>query len=521
MKNVIIYSRVSTDEQAQQGYSLEYQEETITRYCQIRGYNILASFREDFSAKDFRRPQWKGILSLVKASNKTSNPIDAIVILRVDRFSRNLILSFSETAKLSALGCQVEFVEGQVDETNPEAILIQAISYALPEIENKKISRRTQEGTRKARLNGCYTGRAPIGYKHVRINGDSTLEFNHDAPIVREAFEKMAAGINTADEIRRWMNSKGVKISKSNFPNLIRNITYSGKLLVKKLGEQPQMIVPGMHPAIISEELFSAANDALNGRVRKMDFKSDKTNLYPLKGHLYCKKHQRTLSAYASTGRKGVKYHYYICTKPHVKCDRYPVDVLHEKVEKILSKIQFSAKIVGTYRHVLKRTFESDSTNRKSSIRNLMIEIEKLSKRREFINDEYMDGKLSSEDYQELKNSINSKLFELKNQLDELNKQTSPFNEYVDKQIPMLENLVEYYRSVDGKTKNRILGCIFSEKLVFEDGKVATIKFTKPIQLLLNASKGLEKLENKKEVENDLFLNLVAGTGLEPVTFGL
>lgn len=132
-----------------------------------------------------------------------------------------------------------------------------------------------------------------------------------------------------------------------------------------------------------------------------------------------------------------------------------------------------------------------------------------------------MDGKLSSEDYQELKNSINSKLFELKNQLDELNSVTSPFNDYVNKQIPMLENIVEYYKSVDGKTKNKILGCIFSEKLVIEDGKVATIKFTKPIQLLLNASKGLEKLENKKEVENDLFLNLVAGTGLEPVTFGL
>ena len=518
MKNVIVYSRVSTDEQAQQGYSLEYQEETITRYCQTRGYNILASFREDFSAKDFNRPQWTAIVSLVKASSKTQNPIDAIVILRADRFSRNLILSFSEKAKLSAMGCEVEFVEGQVDETNPEALLLQAISYALPEIENKKISRRSREGSRKARLNGCYTGKAPIGYKNIRLDGDSTLEFSDDSSIVREAFEKMAAGINTADEIRRWMNSNGIKISKNQFPNLIRNVIYSGKILVKAFEEQPEVIVQGLHQAIVSEELFAAANEALNGKVRKMDFKSDKTELYPLKGHLYCKKHQRSLSAYASTGRKGIKYHYYICTKPHVKCDRYPVDVLHNKVEHILSKIQFSAKIVGSYRHILKRTFESDSTNRKSSIKNLRVEIEKLDKRREFINNEYMDGKLSSEDYQELKNSINSKLFELKNQLDELNNQTSPFNEYVDKQIPMLENLVEYYRSVDGKTKNRILGCIFSENLVFEDGEVATIKFTKPIQLLLNASKGLKKLENKKEVENDLLLQLAPPLGLEPRT---
>jgi len=82
----------------------------------------------------------------------------------------------------------------------------------------------------------------------------------------------------------------------------------------------------------------------------------------------------------------------------------------------------------------------------------------------------------------------------------------------------MLENLVEYYKSVDGRTKNKILGCIFSEKLVFEDGEIATIKFTKPIQLLLNASKGLEKLKNKKEVIFDLFLQLAPPLGLEPRT---
>jgi len=73
--------------------------------------------------------------------------------------------------------------------------------------------------------------------------------------------------------------------------------------------------------------------------------------------------------------------------------------------------------VVGTYKHILKKTFESNSSYRKNSIRTLSIEVGKLNKRRTFVNDEYMDGKLSSEDYQELKNSINSKLFELKNQL--------------------------------------------------------------------------------------------------------
>lgn len=60
-------------------------------------------------------------------------------------------------------------------------------------------------------------------------------------------------------------------------------------------------------------------------------------------------------------------------------------------------------------------------------------------------------------------------------------------------------------KSVDGKTKNKIFGCIFSEKLHLEEKKVAAPKFTTPIEVLLNASKVLRNCKNKKEVIKDLF----------------
>lgn len=243
MKNVIICSRVSTDEQAQQGYSLEYQEEIITRYSIQKGYIIIKKYREDYSAKDFNRPEWKKIKTLVQDRKGKSDAIDAIVFLRPDRFSRNLFLSFSEVANLAKIGCQVEFVEGQVDDSNPEALLLQAIGFALPEVENRKISKRSKEGSHKARKNGCFTGTAPRGYKCVRVGKDATLEFSQDADLIRQAFEKMASGLYTADEVRRWLNGQGMKLSKNQFPNIIRNLTYSGKILVRALGNEPEQIV--------------------------------------------------------------------------------------------------------------------------------------------------------------------------------------------------------------------------------------------------------------------------------------
>jgi site-specific DNA recombinase len=517
MKNVIICSRVSTDEQAQQGYSLEYQEEIIARYCIHKGYNIIKKYREDYSAKDFNRPEWKKIKTLIQDRRRKTDAIDAIIFLRPDRFSRNLFLSFSEVANLAKIGCQVEFVEGQVDDSNPEALLLQAIGFALPEVENRKISKRSKEGSHKARKNGCFTGTAPRGYKCVRIGKDATLEFSQDEDLIRQAFEKMASGLYTADEVRRWLNGKGMKMCKNQFPNIIRNLTYSGKILVREFGNEPEQIVQGLHPALITEELFAKANDVLSGRKRNMDFKSDKTDLYPLKGHLCCPIHGRTLSAYASTGRSN-KYHYYICTKPHVKCDRYPIDDVHNQIERILSNIQFSAQLVTSYRNVLEGLFENDDANRKKNIQKSLDEVERLNNRKSFIEEQYMDGLIPAQEYQELKNNINTRLFNERNNLQELQEVLSPFREYLDKQVPMLQDLVGFYKSVGGRTKNKILSCIFSEMLHLEEKKVATPKFTTPIQLLLNASKVLQNCKNKKEVVNDLFFNVAPSLGLEPRT---
>jgi DNA invertase Pin-like site-specific DNA recombinase len=284
MKNVITYSRSATSEliidprNSKHTEPLQYQNELITEYCDYFNYNVVSHFEEVFCGKDFNRPEWKKLKKLILDRFGNKEPIDSIIILRPDRFSRNLILSFSEITSISKLGCEIEFVEGQVDVNNPEALLFQAIGFALPEIENRKISKRSKEGTHKARLKGCFTGTPPRGYKSVRVGKDATLEFSQDADLIRQGFEKMASGLYTADEVRRWLNGQGMKLSKNQFPNIIRNQAYSGKIVVKQLGNQPEQIVQGLHPALVSEELFAKANEELVSSKRNMDFNGVKIN---------------------------------------------------------------------------------------------------------------------------------------------------------------------------------------------------------------------------------------------------
>ena len=515
MKNVIIYSRVSTDEQANQGYSIEYQEETIQRHCDYKNYNVIQCFREDYSAKDFGRPEWKNILVFIKKSLKSSFPIDSIVVLRPDRWSRNLILSFSETAKLAALGCEIEFLEGQVDDASPDALLLKAIGYALPQMENEKISRRSKEGSHKARLNGCHTGISPRGYDNARVGKDSTLSPNKDAEFIREGFEKMASGLYSADEIRRWLNSKGVVMCKNQFLNVVRNVTYTGKIVVKPFKGEPQQIVMGLHPPIVSDEVFAAANDVLDGRKRRMKFHDDKSDLYPLRGHLICPEHGRTLSAYGAKGRSGV-YHYYVCTKN--RCPRYPIDWAHKEIERILAGIQFSAQTIKSYKVILEKLFSVEDIDRKNRLRRLEEDTKKLQVQKQFIQGEYMDGVLPSNEYQELKQSIDLKLFENERNFRDLLEVLTPYNEYLNHHVPMFEDLVSFYQKVDGKTKRKILSCIFSKKVHFENGKAAAPSFTPPIEVLMNASKVLGSNKIEKEVISDLLSTCAPPSRLERET---
>ena len=83
MKNVILYFRVSTDEQADKGFSLRDQEQKLLNYCNSNNLNVLAVFKEDHSAKTFNRPEFKKLLLFVK-NNKSK--VQQLLFTKWDRF---------------------------------------------------------------------------------------------------------------------------------------------------------------------------------------------------------------------------------------------------------------------------------------------------------------------------------------------------------------------------------------------------------------------------------------------------
>jgi len=221
-------------------------------------------------------------------------------------------------------------------------------------------------------------------------------------------------------------------------------------------------------------------------------------------------------TAYKSQSRNKDWHHYYLCTKP--RCRRFRVDWAHDQIKKLLDKISFTAEMVKVYKSQLETLIDRDDVSRKSEIKKTKLEIETCITRQLNLQNSFLDGDITYSDFNEMKSRIESELSQKQIKLDRLKSTKSPFKEYLSKTLPMIENLSQYWDKADGKTKKKILGCIFKEK--FEDFNFERCNhiFTPEIESIMLASKVLRKNKNKKEVKNDLLSKMAPPAGLEPAT---
>src|SRR5689334_21833568 len=107
MIHVFTMSRVSSDEQAEKGYSIQEQDDILEKHCAKMGYVVMQHFREDFSGKTFNRPEFKKALELIRS--RKAHPAK-LLFVRWDRFGRNVGKGYAMLDTLSELGVEVNTV---------------------------------------------------------------------------------------------------------------------------------------------------------------------------------------------------------------------------------------------------------------------------------------------------------------------------------------------------------------------------------------------------------------------------
>ena len=228
--------------------------------------------------------------------------------------------------------------------------------------------------------------------------------------------------------------------------------------------------------------------------------------------------HGRSLSAYGSKGGRGNIYHYYVCTYPGSRCTRYPIDWTHDFIISILEKIKISVQLIKDKRKIFDTLITQESSLRIKSISNTEQELIKLRHQLTHLRDEFLKRNLNGDTYQELRTEVESNIYHTELNLRDIVDEQNPLKKFLFEDVPTLEHIVEFYKKGSGVMKRRILSCIFSEKIYFNEEKDATIIYTKPIEVILQIFNELQNCGNKKRGQLDLFFQVAPPSGLEPET---
>ncbi|MDN3586115.1 recombinase family protein [Pedobacter aquatilis] len=151
MKIADLYIRVSTDEQADKGYSQRDQEERLQKYCLAAHITVRKVIYEDHSAKTFQRPAWQKHLTMLR---KQKNKTGLVLFTKSDRFSRNAPDAYNMISKLKSFSVESQAIEQPLDMSVPENKMMLAIYLTAPKIENDRRGLNTFYGMRRARKEG-------------------------------------------------------------------------------------------------------------------------------------------------------------------------------------------------------------------------------------------------------------------------------------------------------------------------------------------------------------------------------
>ncbi|WP_197051662.1 recombinase family protein [Salegentibacter sp. Hel_I_6] len=458
-----LYIRVSTDEQADKGYSQRNQEEVLRKYCLHHSIAIRNVTYEDHSAKSFDRPQWKKLIAALK---RHKGETELILFTKWDRFSRNAGDAYQMIGILRRLGVEPQAIEQPLDLSIPENKMMLAFYLAAPEVENDRRALNTFHGMRRARKEGRYMGLAPIGYVN-KITEDGRKYIAREEPgatILKWAFTQLSRGDFNTEQVWKMARKKGLDCSKNAFWQAIRNPLYCGKIFIPRFQDEQSYFVRGQHEAVIAEELFQKVQNVLDGRGREYRTKLQSHPKFPLRGFLLCPRCGRKLTASTSKGRNKY-YSYYHCSKgcPH----RIKTEKLMLALQMELKKYVPRKEILGTFEKILIETYYDLTGNLQMLKRQKSTLLKDYKQRIEHIMDLLAREKIDALDYQRFKSKYEGLINQLDEELKTLKGRVPDIDGLLSRNIQYLLQLDKIIKEEDHENIRSIVHLMYPHKLMF------------------------------------------------------
>lgn len=346
------YVRVSTQKQADDGVSIEMQQQMIIRHAKmlelIDNDNGIKFYIDDgFSGSTLERPEMKRLINDIK--NKRINILIAYDLSRISRdiFDSNKFLNMSE--KYNVI---IKCLYDDVSIATATSRFGTNIKILTNQYEREKIVERTNDSLKSIADSGRYPcgGRPTYGY--YRGDDKNLYVDEEQAEVVRKVFDMAVRGYNMRDIVDYIRGAtKKVKPYENTIMRMLQNVRYKGEL------EYKGKVYTNLVPAIVDEATFNKAN--YNFRRTK----PDKDSGYLFDGLVVCSKCNSIMRCSHGINHQGKRYYYYICSQ----CKK---QISQLKLEKQFIQLDKHTNSVKVYRDKLM-----------SRRRSLKLKIDKVNER--------------------------------------------------------------------------------------------------------------------------------------------
>jgi site-specific DNA recombinase len=423
--------------------------------------------------------------------------------------------------ELRKFGVEAQAIEQPLDFEIPESKIMLAFYLAAPEVDNDRRSLNIFNGIRRGKKEGRWLGTSLKGYRNARDENNKPVmipEGGKQEELVNIAFKEFATGLYNIEELRKKLNKQGLKSTRNMFWSLLRNKAYIGKLFIPAYKNEPAEWINGKHKALIDEATFYEVQDILLGR-RLKNMPNKYTTVrdeLPLRGFLSCPQCGRNLTGSASRGRKGDRFYYYHCSNG---CkERRNAEELNAQFLNMIAKFKSNPQAIDLYAENLKTRLKTTNGENKTEAERVSKDIDKTKQRLKNAQVLMLDGEISSTEYKEMKIKLEEDLVRLSAEEVKIKNNNGNYEKHIDVCVWIVKNIDRYYDVADTPTKQRIIGSIFDEKLIFEKDKCRTTLINEVAVQICRKDRVSNGTKKGKHTFSDVLSCQVENIGVEPTT---
>ncbi len=447
-----VYRRVSTDMQAEEGFSLEAQKVRLNAYAESQGWTIVEDYcDEGFSAKNIDRPEMQRLITDIQ-----NKKFDLVLVYRLDRFVRSVVDLHELLQLMEKYDVKFKSATEMFDTTSATGRLFITLIATLAQWERETIAERVHMGmTKKVELGERNGAPAPYGYDLV----NRELIINaQESKWVKYIFNRY--GLVGSQTIAKELNRKGISTKKgevwSDFSvrYILKNPIYTGlvrwnyesanKGVRKKTGEEiiTELAQPNFE-AIISTEIFKETQKLMAQRSNQA-FRSD--NFYPFSGVAKCEK-----CGYSFTGgfkklKSGKVHRFYKC-RGRINFGICDVQVISEAAieEAFLDILE-----------LVKTELAIEQPGQTVSTEDIQKRLNRLKRKKERAEELYLEGDISKDKYIRITEGIKVEEKDLYSVLDTTNNAQS-----LDQVKELLQNLKNEWQYFPYETRKQAVHSLF------------------------------------------------------------